>query len=484
MKIKKKNFEELFNYQNKSPYIIRPVTSEFLANPIPIIPYCSEIDNNNNLYAPLEIPANPINSNKHIELDNSLPGLNSILFPNSTTPNKPIEEEVKSINTFKAVESKPEVNNNSKPPNSFTTIKPIEEHKFKNISEAEESEPAVNNISAPAPIPVSTTENPNENFIIALFKISGYKRDIRIINSYEAYQRSKGNFKFDDNLRNEQDIKKCKIEINGKIIQNSFTYEFKNEGNYKVKYIFNKPLKSAAFLFYDCKELVEIEFSHFNTESIINMQYMLAECSLLNKIDLSKLNLINVTDISYIFFDCISLQEANLSNLDTKNLVNFGNTFNQCGHLQKADLANLNTQNVTDMSCLFRRCSELKEVNLSNINTQNVTNRYQMLHFCSELKEVDLSSFNTQKVTDMGYMFYSCKSLKNLDLSNFNTDKLGNAGSMFEGCESLKHLDLSNFLDINNINTYLMIKDCNQLDISNIICYDEKLLNKLIYAKY
>ena len=62
--------------------------------------------------------------------------------------------------------------------------------------------------------------NKNEKYIIASFKIDSQdaNSDIRIINSYEAVQRGCFNFKFDENLRNEKEIKQCKIKVEGKFI--------------------------------------------------------------------------------------------------------------------------------------------------------------------------------------------------------------------------------------------------------------------------
>ena len=57
MKIKKekKSYEELFNSQNKSPYIITPVISEPLASPI-VNPIINSRINPEPLYKPITSP--------------------------------------------------------------------------------------------------------------------------------------------------------------------------------------------------------------------------------------------------------------------------------------------------------------------------------------------------------------------------------------------------------------------------------------------
>ena len=68
-------------------------------------------------------------------------------------------------------------------------------------------------------------------------------KDIRIINSYEEYQRSiskdKDSINLDKDEINEEEIKKCEIEINNKSIPFNYFYKFKTEGNHTIKYIYN-----------------------------------------------------------------------------------------------------------------------------------------------------------------------------------------------------------------------------------------------------
>jgi hypothetical protein len=62
---------------------------------------------------------------------------------------------------------------------------------------------------------IITKTKKDGNYIVASFKI--YLNDancnIRIINSYEAFQRDNSNFIFDENMRNEKEIKQCKIQV-------------------------------------------------------------------------------------------------------------------------------------------------------------------------------------------------------------------------------------------------------------------------------
>ena len=237
-----------------------------------------------------------------------------------------------------------------------------------------------------APICKDNTSG-NENYILGEIVINKdlVNKDARIINSYEAYERSIGKTTFDENIRNEIEIRKCNIYIEGKLIPFSYFYKFDKKGTFKIKYCFQNNLKSLYALFCQCYYIKTLNFSNFNTNDVTSTEYMLYECSQLTEL----------------------------------NLTNF------------------NTNNVTNMQYMFNNCRSLRELNLSSFNTNNVTNMQYMFNYCLSLKELSLSSFNTNNVTNMQNMFYYCSSLTNLDLSNFKTQKKTDLNNMFKYCENL-----------------------------------------------
>ena len=250
--------------------------------------------------------------------------------------------------------------------------------------------------------------------------------NIRIINSYDEWQKNNNGSIFEENLRNENEIKKCKVFIEGKIIPFSYFHKFNKAGTYKIKYLFPNNLNNFCRLFFDCKNIKSLDFTHFNSQNVINMNNAFANCS--------------------------SLTNINLSNLNTKNVINMSFMFFSCSSLVNLDLSNFNTQNVTDMSCMFYNCKSLTNLDLSNFNTQNVTDMGNIFTNCSSLINLDLSNFNTQNVTNMISMFYNCSSLTNLDLSNFKVQNATCIDNMFDNCSSLTS--------------------------SGILCYDNKINNE------
>ena len=157
--------------------------------------------------------------------------------------------------------------------------------------------------------------NKNNNYIIAKIKINDVNKDVRIINSFEEYMRE-NNMKInveDDEYKNEKEIKdNCEIEMNNIKIKFSYFYKFKNEGIYKIKYIFKNKIRKINHLFSDCKNIEYIDFTNFNTQNIIKMNNLLYNCEKLENINFTNFNTSNIIDMSHIFEKCINLKEINI----------------------------------------------------------------------------------------------------------------------------------------------------------------------------
>ena len=263
----------------------------------------------------------------------------------------------------------------------------------------------------------------SNNYIIAEISISKNEinDDIRIINSYEEYERCLGldnkEYEIEKEKMNEELIKNIQIEINNELIPFSYLYKFPKEGIYTIKYSFNNKRFNNInininHIFSECVNIISIDFSNFNSDKITNMCYAFYKCKNLSKINLANLNTQNVNDMSYIFCRC-------------KNLINL-------------NLSNFNTSNVTNMKDMFSWCESLLELNLSNFTTNHVTDMYGMFCGCKSLKQLDLSNFNTNNVKDMNLMFCGCKELEKINLENFRTDNVVDIIDMFSGCQKLK----------------------------------------------
>ena len=265
--------------------------------------------------------------------------------------------------------------------------------------------------------------------------------------------------------------------------KNKYTNFFvpQQEGIYKIKIELYSPIKDCSYMFSDCKQLVNIDFSSFNSENVTNMIYMFNGCSKLDNIDLSSFNTQNVTNMSFMFKGCSNLTKINLSSLDTKKVKYMIGMFSDCYNLIDIDLSSLDTKNVTYMNYIFCRCSNLININLNSLDTKNVTNMSGMFEGCYKLSNLNISTLDTQNVSYMIGMFSNCSNLSNIDLSSFKTNNLISTSHMFSGCSKLKNVDLS-FCDTSKIiNMSYMFNNCFDLVNIDLSSLDTKKVNNANY---
>ena len=241
----------------------------------------------------------------------------------------------------------------------------------------------------------------------------------------------------------------------------------------QLRLVFSTPPTTLANLFYDMREIKSIDFSHFNSKEVANMNslfyrcynleaitfgdnfntskvtdmsHLFEDCDSLTSIDLSKFNTKSVTTMIYMFSYCNKLTEINLKTFNTEKVITIEGLFSRCTGLETITFGdNFNTGKVTDMSYLFERCSSLTSINLTKFNTESVTTMNYMFSYCSKLTEINLKTFNTEKVISREGMFADCVKLTSLDLSYFKTPSLRTFAYIVIRCSSLVTLDISNF---------------------------------------
>ena len=201
-------------------------------------------------------------------------------------------------------------------------------------------------------------QNKTKNIIIGEIYIDedNINQDIQIINSYENYKKVSKleNKKNDYEYENEKEIKEnIQIKINGKIIEFTYYYKFKEEGKHTIEYIFKNNLTKTNYMFWGCYSLKNLDLSYFNTQNVTNMKTMFRGCNSLTDLNLSNFNTQNVTNMNEMFFGCNSLTNLNLSNFNTQNVTNMSGMFYYCNSLTNLNLSNFNTQNVKYMINMF-----------------------------------------------------------------------------------------------------------------------------------
>ena len=227
-------------------------------------------------------------------------------------------------------------------------------------------------------------------------------------------------------------------------------YYFNQLENF-VELIWNNSINNCKYMFDNCNNIIEINFSYFNTSLVTSMTRM--------------------------FSDCFSLISLNLSNFNTSNVISMDSMLSNCLLLTSLDLSNFNTSQVQDMTHMFENCLSLISLNVSNFNTSKVITIYDMFHGCSSLISLDLSNFDTSEVCEMDSMFYNCSSLISLNFPKFKTTKTIYMLKMFYGCSSLTSLDLSHFDTSTVTDMHNIFDSCINLEFINLSNFNEKMLD-------
>ena len=178
--------------------------------------------------------------------------------------------------------------------------------------------------------------------------------------------------------------------------------------------------------------------------------------------------------INHLFSNCTNLIEVDFTNFNTSSTYGMWGVFNECGKLEKVTFGNsFYTSNVKILQRMFYNCKKLKTINLgSNFNTANVIHFSYMFYGCESLESINFgNNFKATSAYNFEGMFAECKSLASLDLgSNFSTSQSSpNMNGMFYACESLTYLNVgglggsgaqmdNTFLDMPNLNTLVIGK--------------------------
>ena len=102
------------------------------------------------------------------------------------------------------------------------------------------------------------------------------------------------------------------------------------------------------------------------------------------------LNTSMVTDMYAMFRKCRQLPEIDLTHFDTSNVTDMGSMFEYCSEVKELDVSKFKTSNVKDMSKMFFGTC-LKTIDVSHFDTSNTTRTEKMLSSGSELRMVFLS---------------------------------------------------------------------------------------------
>ena len=299
-----------------------------------------------------------------------------------------------------------------------------------------------------------------------------------------------------------------KIILDGEVIEKpSLSLTFKEVKVHEVYVLMDisESFVDYSSLFYNCKRMIEIEFtplfktSHiqnmdsmfglcinlasanvsvFDTQNANSMSHMFTECEKLTSIDITNFNTAKVSDMSSMFYKCASLTSIDLTHFRSPKLSLANGMFSNCYKLTSVDLSHIQSSTLEKLDEIFDYCSSLVYVDLSNLNTTNVSEFSKMFRNCSSLTSVDLSGFNTANVKYMISMFEGCSSMTSIDIGHFTTSGVYSMSHLFKYCTSLKYINMSN--SVFNYQTDIYKDVPNQ---GTIIVHPDRVKNAEDYLK-
>ena len=214
--------------------------------------------------------------------------------------------------------------------------------------------------------------------------------------------------------------------------------------NFRENFI-TTAVKSMEKMFANCLSLVSLDLSKFCTSKVTSMSSLFSHCESLIYLDISEFITSLVSNFDYTFAFCYSLISLDIRKFNTSSATTFDNMFYRCYKLESLDFSGFDTKNVTTFNYMFKDCRTLKILDLSYFDTSKVKDFSDIFSGCISLTSLNVSSFKTSKATKMNKMFKNCRSLTQLDITNFDTSKAKKLESFFEGCSLLTSIDVSHF---------------------------------------
>ena len=246
---------------------------------------------------------------------------------------------------------------------------------------------------------------------------------------------------------------------------------------------------TVASFFSECRSLVNLDLSDWNTGGVSDFHELFMECKKLKNLNITNLDVTSASSLGMMFGGCRSLTELDLSHFNTPNLQDPGFMFYLCESLESITFGDrFNTSNVSAFNGIFSGCTSLKTIDLSKFDFSNSTSYWRLFQDCNSLTDIvgvppvsrgdwidemfmgcfvlqslDVSDWDVSECGTLTYVFEECRSLQTLDVSNWKVSNVTNFTNLFAGCSSLTSLDVSNWNTSSAEDMYRMFANCSSL---------------------
>ena len=118
-------------------------------------------------------------------------------------------------------------------------------------------------------------------------------------------------------------------------------------------------------------------------------------------------NNIVVGSIKNMFYNCKDIVEIDMTKFDTSQVTDMSEMFSLCSSLKSINVSNLITTNVQTMENMFYKCTDLTSLNLESFTIQKVTSLYRMFYDCKNLEYINIKNFEEYYNINKDEMFYN-----------------------------------------------------------------------------
>ena len=131
-------------------------------------------------------------------------------------------------------------------------------------------------------------------------------------------------------------------------------------------------MDDLSYIFYGSNTEV-VDISGWDTSNVITMENMFSFCDKLkNIIGIENLDVSKLEDANSMFYECKNLVELDLTNWNPVSLQDAYEMFSSCSNLKIIkNIENWQLPNIQDAAYMFYKCTKL-DVDLSNWNLTNI----------------------------------------------------------------------------------------------------------------
>ena len=303
----------------------------------------------------------------------------------------------------------------------------------------------------------------NNNIIQLKYKIN----DVKPINKY---------IKLFDPVFVKNNKDKLTVKINNDNQKQELSVYFKNTNDLQEIDVTLTEEKGYAvtdmsYMLNNCKNLISVDLSRFNTKNITSTEAMFQLCPLkdIPRI-ISKLPFPNLTNVRAMFCKCLNIKTIpDLCNIFNKanKISDISMLFNGCINLK--EIINFNKwylPNITDISYLFNRCKEIEVIAFTKYISENIRNMCGLFNCCEKLVTIIQIPLKTKNTEDMSIMFQGCEKLEKIDgIADFYTQNVKDMSGMFSKCHKLKIIPKIGYWKLNNVKEIIgLFNECQSLE--------------------